>query len=72
MVADLAARAYPGMPILRVSAKTGQGFESLTDMLDRKGDYGRKILDIEDFGDFAAEITAAEERSRAEVAAKLS
>ena len=30
----------------------------------------RKILDIEDFGDFAAEITAAEERSRAEVAAK--
>ena len=30
----------------------------------------RKILDIEDFGDFAAEITAAEERSRAEVAVK--
>ena len=32
----------------------------------------RKILDIDDFGDFAAEITAAEERSRAEVAAKSS
>ena len=29
----------------------------------------RKILDAEDFGDFAAEITAAEERSRAESAA---
>ena len=29
----------------------------------------RKILDAEDFGDFGAEITAAEERSRAERAA---
>ena len=29
----------------------------------------RKILDAEDFGDFGAEITAAEERSRAEHAA---
>ena len=32
----------------------------------------RKILDMDDFGAFAAEITAAEERSRAEVAAKSS
>ena len=30
----------------------------------------RKILDLDDFGDFAAEITAAEERSRAETAAQ--
>ena len=29
----------------------------------------RKILDADDFGDFGAEITAAEERSRAESAA---
>ena len=29
----------------------------------------RKILDADDFGDFAAEITAAEERCRAEPAA---
>jgi hypothetical protein len=46
-VADLAARAYPGTPVLRVSAKTGQGFEALTDLLDSRGDYGRKILDID-------------------------
>jgi len=32
----------------------------------------RKILDLDDFGDFAAEITAAEERSRAETAATQS
>jgi len=32
----------------------------------------RKILDLDDFGDFAAEITAAEERSRAETAAAQS
>jgi hypothetical protein len=30
----------------------------------------RKILDIDDFGAYAAEITAAEERSRAETAAR--
>jgi hypothetical protein len=30
----------------------------------------RKILDMDDFGDYAAEITAAEERSRAETAAR--
>jgi len=32
----------------------------------------RKILDLDDFGDFAAELTAAEERSRAETAAAQS
>jgi hypothetical protein len=32
----------------------------------------RKILDMDDFGDFGAEITVAEERARAEVAARSS
>src|SRR6478736_9645588 len=32
----------------------------------------RKILDMDDFGDFAAKITAAEERRRAETAAAQS
>src|ERR1700722_7609271 len=29
-LADLVAREYPGVPVLRTSAKTGQGFEGLT------------------------------------------
>src|SRR5579884_542805 len=46
-VADLVARAYPGVPVLRLSAKTGQGFEALTELLDQQGNFGRKILDID-------------------------
>ena len=35
------------MPVLRVSAKTGQGFDALTELLDQDGAFGRKILDID-------------------------
>ena len=38
---------YPGTPILRVSAKSGQGFDSLTELLEQEGSFGRKILDID-------------------------
>ncbi|MCS6851861.1 MAG: cobalamin biosynthesis protein P47K [Gemmataceae bacterium] len=44
---DLVARHYPGVPLLRVSAKTGQGFDALTALLDQEGAFGRKILDID-------------------------
>ena len=43
----LVEQAFPGTPVLRLSAKTGQGFESLTELLDRDGAFGRKILDID-------------------------
>ena len=33
--------------MLRVSAKTGQGFDALTALLDQDGNFGRKILDID-------------------------
>src|SRR5262245_12879379 len=46
-LADLIDTKYPGTPILRLSAKTGQGFESLTEMLDQRGNFGGKILDID-------------------------
>jgi G3E family GTPase len=48
--ADLAAlvgREFPGVPVLRLSAKTGQGFAALTELLDQQGNFGRKILDID-------------------------
>src|SRR5205085_5906845 len=31
----------------RVSAKTGEGFPALTELLDQQGDFGRRILDID-------------------------
>ena len=44
---DLVHAAFPGTPLLRLSAKTGRGFEALTELLDQRGNFGRKILDID-------------------------
>jgi G3E family GTPase len=44
---DLVHAAFPGTPLLRLSAKTGQGFAALTELLDQRGNFGRKILDID-------------------------
>jgi G3E family GTPase len=52
-VAALVAAAFPGTPLLRMSAKTGQGFETLVELLDQQGNFGRKILDI-DYDTYAA------------------
>jgi G3E family GTPase len=39
--------AFPGTPVLKMSARTGQGFEALTEFLDQQGNFGRKLLDID-------------------------
>ena len=46
-LAGLVAEEYPGVPVVRMSAKTGEGFDSLTAFLDRDGAFGGKILDID-------------------------
>jgi Ni2+-binding GTPase involved in maturation of urease and hydrogenase len=46
-LAGLVEKAFPDVPVLRLSAKTGQGFEALTALLDQEGHFGRKILDID-------------------------
>src|SRR5205807_137975 len=38
---------FPGTPLLRISAKTGHGFDVLTELLDQTGNFGHKILDID-------------------------
>jgi hypothetical protein len=43
----LVGEQYPGVPVLRISAKTGDGFEALTQLLDQTGDFGRRVLDID-------------------------
>src|SRR5262249_16840451 len=44
---DLVTGSYPEVPVLRMSAKTGEGFEALTELLDQDGNFGRRILDID-------------------------
>ncbi len=43
----LLERDYPGRPIIRCSARTGEGFHALTEMLDQKGQFGRRVMDID-------------------------
>ena len=43
----LLAENYPGVPVVRMSAKTGAGFDGLTALLDLEGAFGRRILDID-------------------------
>lgn len=46
-LAGLLARHYPGVPVLRISARSGQGFEALQEILGQNGDFGRRVLDID-------------------------
>ena len=43
----LVERDFPNVPVLRMSARTGQGFEAVAAMLERDGLFGQKILDID-------------------------
>ena len=46
-ITRLVAQQYPGVPLLPLSAKTGQGFDALIELLEQDGNFGRKILDID-------------------------
>lgn len=46
-LSKLVATEAAGVPILRTSAKTGAGFDTLLEMLEQRGDFGRRILDID-------------------------
>lgn len=39
--------AAPDRPVLRISARTGSGFDAFHECLKMEGDYGRRILDID-------------------------
>lgn len=43
----LVEQHYPGRPILKVSAREGTGFEGLLALLDQRGEFGRRVLDID-------------------------
>lgn len=52
-ICSLVNQQFPGVPVLRVSAKTGQGFDAVYELLNQQGAFGRKILDI-DYDIYAA------------------
>jgi Ni2+-binding GTPase involved in maturation of urease and hydrogenase len=44
---DLLEAQFPGRPILRMSAKTGAGFDGLCDFLDQRGPFGRRVMELD-------------------------
>jgi Ni2+-binding GTPase involved in maturation of urease and hydrogenase len=46
-LSGLLAAQFPGTPLLRLSAKMGQGFDGFTEFLDQEGAFGRKLLNID-------------------------
>lgn len=46
ILAALAAE-FPGRRLLRVSARTGQGFEAWIDLLGERGPFGRNIVEVD-------------------------
>ncbi len=39
--------SQPGVPLLRMSARTGEGLDGLLEMLEQRGEFGRRILDLD-------------------------
>lgn len=52
LVALIRAR-HPEIPTIRMSARTGEGFEQLVNQLAQQGDFGKRILDL-DYDIYAA------------------
>lgn len=44
---DLLEQEYPGRPVLRMSARTGDGFPALSEFLEQRGSFGRRIMDVD-------------------------
>lgn len=43
----LLAAEVPGVPIVRSSARSGAGFDAIVEMLDQKGIFGKRILELD-------------------------
>ncbi|MEZ6055892.1 MAG: GTP-binding protein [Planctomycetaceae bacterium] len=46
-ITSLLREHYPNTPVLRISARTGAGFAELQELLQQRGDFGRKVLNID-------------------------
>lgn len=43
----LIEKEYPGRPVLRCSAKTGDGFSALTETLALRGQFGKRVMEVD-------------------------
>ena len=38
---------FPGTPVMRMSAKTGTGFDALVEFVEQRGQFGRRVMDVD-------------------------
>jgi hypothetical protein len=43
----LIEKEYPGRPVLRCSAKSGEGFGALVETLELRGQFGKRVMDVD-------------------------
>ncbi len=73
-LAELIREHHPDVPVLRISARTGNGFDELIELLDQQGEFGRRVLDI-DYDTYAegeAELGWLNSRMRITASTKFS
>lgn len=46
-ITTLLREHFPHTPVLRISAKTGAGFDALLELLDQRGGFARRFLDVD-------------------------
>ncbi|MCA9055463.1 MAG: cobalamin biosynthesis protein P47K [Planctomycetaceae bacterium] len=46
-ITSLLREHFPETPVLRVSARSGEGFDRLTELLDQQGGFGRKVMEVD-------------------------
>ncbi len=47
ILARLLDEQFEGRPIVRMSAKTGEGFEAFCEFLDQQGNFGQRLMDVD-------------------------
>lgn len=46
-LARLLSEQYSNIPVIRMSAKSGTGFDALCEFLDQQGSFGQRIMDVD-------------------------
>lgn len=46
-LARLLDEQFPGRPIVRMSAKTGTGFDGFCEFLEQRGEFGRRLMEVD-------------------------
>ncbi|MBI3465355.1 MAG: cobalamin biosynthesis protein P47K [Planctomycetes bacterium] len=46
-LSGLIGQQFPGTPVMRMSAKTGDGFDALRTILEQRGAFGRRVMDVD-------------------------